>query len=270
MTLELRSVSYRYAGTTRLALDSIDLVIQPGEVVGLVGPNEAGKSTLALVASGLAPATIGGRLDGVVRIDDLATSGAAPHELARRCGVLFQAPATQLSGTTRTVWEEVAFAPRNLGLPLAEIVERVTGALETLGIAELGPRPPGRLSGGQSQLVALASVLAMRPRYLILDEPTSELDPGGSRLVADALARLAGEGGVGLLVIEHKTWLLEELAGRVVAIDAGRIVRDGATREVLSDPLLARIGVEAPPRVRLQASATEAGVRLPEAKPVSA
>jgi energy-coupling factor transport system ATP-binding protein len=268
VTLELRSVSYRYAGTTRPALESIDLVIQPGEVVGVVGPNEAGKSTLALVASGLAPATIGGRLDGVVRIDDLVTSGAAPHELARRCGVLFQAPATQLSGTTRTVWEEVAFAPRNLGLPLAEIVERVAGALATLGIGDLGPRPPGRLSGGQSQLVALASVFAMRPPYLILDEPTSELDPGGSRLVADALARLAGEGGVGLLVIEHKTWLLEELAGRVMAIDGGRIVRDGAAREVLTDPLLSRIGVEAPPRVRLQAAATEAGKRLPEMKPV--
>jgi energy-coupling factor transport system ATP-binding protein len=270
VSLELVAVSYRYAGTTRLALESIDLAIQPGEVVGLVGPNEAGKSTLALVASGLAPATVGGRLEGVVRIDGVVTIDAAPHELARRCGVLFQAPATQLSGTTRTVWEEVAFAPRNLGLPLAEIVERVTSALETLGIGDLGPRPPGRLSGGQSQLVALASVLAMRPPYLILDEPTSELDPGGSRLVADALARLAGEGGVGLLVIEHKSWLLEELADRVVAIDAGRLVRDGRAREVLADPLLSQIGVEAPPRVRLQAAATEAGLRLPDAKPVGA
>jgi energy-coupling factor transporter ATP-binding protein EcfA2 len=262
MSLRLESATYRYAGTRRPSLEAVDLELAPGELVGLVGPNESGKSTLALLASGLAPRTIGGRLTGKVTIDDLDTASAAPHELARACGVLFQSPATQLSGTTRTVWEEVGFGVRNLGLPLAELIERVEWALRTLRIEHLASRAPRRLSGGQAQLVALASVLAMRPAYLLLDEPTSELDPQGSRGVADALAELART-GVGLLVIEHKTWLLEELAARVVVLDEGRVRASGPAGDVLADPLLPGLGVEPPPRVRLERAAADAGVALP-------
>ncbi|HYX12465.1 MAG TPA: ABC transporter ATP-binding protein, partial [Candidatus Acidoferrum sp.] len=218
MSLLLSGATYRYAGSARAALEGVDLEVPAGEVVGVVGANESGKSTLCLVAAGLAPATIGGRLEGTVTIDGFSTASARPHELAQRCGVLFQNPATQLSGTAPTVWEEVAFAPRNLGLPLPEIVDRVEAALSALNVANIAERDPQRISGGQAQLVALAGVLALRPAYLVLDEPTSQLDPQGTRLVGDALARLVDATGAGVLIVEHKTDLLERVTSRVAVL----------------------------------------------------
>ena len=260
MTLALTSVSYRYAGTPRDVLAGITLEVTPGHVTGLVGPNEAGKSTLCLVASGLAPAAIGGRIEGSVTIDGVETRSLRPHELAQRCGVLFQNPTTQLSGTAVTVWEELAFGPRNLGLPIAEIVNRVEWAMATLGIGTLAPRDPARLSGGQAQLVALASVLALQPAYLVLDEPTSQLDPQGTRLVGEALAHLASETGTGILVVEHKTELLAALADRVAVIDGGRIVESGPAQAMLDDPRLPELGVEPPAAVRLRRALLAAGL----------
>jgi energy-coupling factor transport system ATP-binding protein len=263
MSLILRSVTYRYAGSNRAALAVIDLTVERGSVLGIVGANDAGKSTLCLVAAGLAPATIGGRLDGEVLIDGASSTAARPHELAQRCGVLFQNPETQLSGTTATVWEEVAFGPRNLGLSLEEIVERVGWAHSLLGIEGLAGRDPARLSGGQAQLVALASVLAMRPSYLVLDEPTSQLDPHGTQLAGEALARLAASSEVGILLVEHKADLLEGLAERVAVLSAGKVVAIGPAADVLEDERLDGWGVDPPSRIRLERAAQRAGVVLP-------
>ncbi len=263
MTLRLAGARYRYAGTPRVVLDGIDLDVAPGRVVGLVGANESGKSTLCLVASGLAPGSIGGRLEGSVTMDGVETVTLAPHEHAQRCGVLFQNPTTQLSGTAVTVWEEVAFGPRNLGLAVPEIVERVEWALDTLGIAPLAPKDPARLSGGQAQLVALAAVLALRPAYLVLDEPTSQLDPRGTRLVGEALAGLAAETGTGILVAEHKTELLAAMAQDVAALDAGRVALLGPAADVLADPRLVDLGVEPPAAVRLARALEAAGLADP-------
>lgn len=260
MSLRLEAVSYRYAGSPATVLTGVDLVVEQGEVVGLVGANEAGKTTLCLVAAGLAPATIGGRLEGTVHIDDLATAAARPFELAQRCGSLFQNPATQLSGTAPTVWEEIAFGPRNLALPLADVVTRVDQVVETLALGDLVRRDPGRLSGGQAQLVALAGVLALRPTYLILDEPTSQLDPQGTRLVGDALAALAAHANVGVLIVEHKTDLLARLASRVAVIEAGRLVTDDLAATTLADDRLPGWGVQPPSAVRLARAAAAAGV----------
>ncbi len=263
MSLVLAGVRYRYAGSRTDALDRIDLAVPSGSVTGLVGPNEAGKSTICLVAAGLAPATIGGHLEGVVSIDGVESSSARPHELAQRCGILFQNPATQLSGTAPTVWEEVAFGPRNLALPVDDVVDRVTDALAALGIESLAERDPTRLSGGQAQLVALAGILALRPALVILDEPTSQLDPQGTRMVGEALRRLVRENRTAILVVEHKTALLDQLADRVAVVDQGRLIREGPTDEVLSDPALSEHGVEPPPRVRVRSALAGAGLRTP-------
>lgn len=261
MTLRLEGVAYRYAGGDGWALSGIDLELAPGQVVGICGASEAGKSTLCLVASGLAPATVGGTLNGRVSIDGLDSSKARPFELAQRCAILFQQPRTQLSGTAGTTWEEVALGPRNLALPLAEVIERTWSALAALGIEELAEREPDRLSGGQMQLVALAGVLAMRPAYLLLDEPTAQLDPMGSALVADAIARLA-ESGAGILLTEQKADLLARLANRVAVLQGGRVVAHGPAAEVLSDPLLEGAwGVTPPSRVRLARAIDAAGLR---------
>lgn len=255
----LAGATYRYAGATRVALDNVSLDVLPGRVTGVVGATESGKSTLCLVASGLAPGSIGGKLEGSVVIDGVDTRTMPSHEAPQKCGVLFQNPTTQLSGTAQTVWEEVAFGPRNLGLTIHEIVERVSWALAITRIEPLAARDPNLLSGGQAQLVALASILALRPAYLVLDEPTSQLDPFGTRLVGGALVELAREPGTGILVVEHKTDLLAGMADDVVALDGGRVVLRGPARDVLSDPHLASIGVAPPSVVRIERALTATG-----------
>jgi energy-coupling factor transporter ATP-binding protein EcfA2 len=258
--LVLSGVRYRYAGSRAWVLDGVDLDVAAGRVVGVVGPNDAGKSTLALVAAGLAPLVIGGTLEGSVRLAGRETREMAAHEAAQRCGVLFQNPATQLSGTAHTVWEEVAFGPRNLGLDLADIIERVEYALSALRVEDLAPRDPARLSGGQAQLIALASVLALRPACLVLDEPTSQLDPEGTRLVGEGIRRLAETSGSAVLVIEHKTGLLVEIADEAIVLSSGRVVGRGPVRSELASPEVAALGVDPPPAVRLRRALEVAGV----------
>lgn len=262
--LRLTSVRYCYPGTQAPALDGIDLELQSGDVLGLTGANDSGKSTLCLVAAGLAPQSIGGRLEGRVEIGGNATVDLRPDQLAERAGSLFQNPATQLSGTVSTVWEEIAFGPRNLGLPSEEIVDRVEWTMDLLGLGPLGSRDPARLSGGQAQLVALASVLALRPICLILDEPTSQLDPAGTRLVGDALAALAADRSTAILVAEHKTDLLARLASRILVLDHGTVAASGSAGDVLADPRLADYGVDAPSTVRIRRQISDRGERLNE------
>lgn len=259
MTLTLAGVGYRYAGADQPSLLDIDLDLPDATVVGLVGASESGKTTLCLVASGLAPRTVGGRIRGTITLDGEDVDAWPMHRLAEWIGIGFQNPATQLSQVADTVFEEVAFGPMNVGLPRDEVVERTWGALDALRIGELAERDPRRLSGGQQQLVATAGLLAMRPRHLVLDEPTAQLDPAGTRLVADAIARLAA-GGASILVAEQKTDLLAEVASRVVVLDAGRIVRDGPVGEVLADPGLPELGVAPPSAVRLRRAASAAGI----------
>jgi energy-coupling factor transporter ATP-binding protein EcfA2 len=263
--LHMAGARYAYAGTKRWVLEDVDLDLARGRVLGVVGPNEAGKSTLCLVAAGLAPAAIAGRLEGEVSLSGLPTAMAKPHEVAQRAGILFQNPITQLSATAPTVYEEVAFGPRNLGLSVPEVIERVEGALAALRIEPLAPRDPGRLSGGQAQLVALASVVALRPPLLVLDEPTSQLDPAGTRLVGEVLARLARDAEAAVLVVEHKTWLLAEVADEVALVARGRIVARGPAAAILADERVSELGVEPPPEVRLRRAAAARGLTLDSA-----
>lgn len=259
MTLTLAGIGYRYAGARRAALLDVDLELPDGAVVGVAGASEAGKTTLCLVACGLAPRTIGGQIRGTLSLDGENVDHWPMHRLAQRVGIGFENPTTQLSQVAETVFEEVAFGPMNLGQPLDEVTERTWSALEAVGIAALAERDPRRLSGGQQQLVAMAGLLAMRPGHLVLDEPTAQLDPAGTRLVADAIRRLAAD-GASILVAEQKTDLLAEVAGEVVLLDAGRIALRGPAAEVLADPRLEELGVAAPAAVRLRRAAAEAGI----------
>jgi energy-coupling factor transport system ATP-binding protein len=260
--VSLREVSYAYVGTSAKVLEGIDLDLSEGRIVGVVGANEAGKSTLCLVAAGLAPVVIGGHLEGSVEQDGIDTRTSSAGDLGQRVGILFQNPVTQLSGTSVTVYEEIAFGPRNLGLPLGEAAARVEWAAELVGVRDLLPRDPARLSGGQAQLVALGSVLALRPATLVLDEPTSQLDPLGTRLVGDALADLASETGTAILIVEHKTDLLARMADEVLVLAGGKIVKSGVAAEVLADPDLPALGVEPPSDVRLQRAFAQADIAL--------
>lgn len=259
MSLDLQVATYRYPGFARPVLRDISLVIPDGQTVGLVGANEAGKSTLCLVASGLAPASVGGELKGTLTIDGEPMAGRKTYELAERVVVGFQNPNTQRSGIAATVFEEVALGPMNLGLPLGETMQRTRAALALLRLEPIAERNPAQLSGGQAQLVGIASLLAMRPGHVILDEPTAQLDPAGTRLVGEALRQLA-RAGTSLLIAEHKTDLLDGLCERVLVLNDGQIFLDGPTAEVLADPALTDLGVEPPARLRLARALTAAGI----------
>jgi energy-coupling factor transport system ATP-binding protein len=256
--LQLTNATYRYAGYARPVLHEVNLRLDDGEIVGLVGANESGKSTLCLVAAGLAPASIGGELKGTLSLDGEPAADLRTHELSERVVVAFQNPNTQRSGIAATVFEEIALGPMNLGLAVSDTVARTREAVGRLRLDAIIDRDPQRLSGGQAQLVAIASLLAMRPAHVILDEPTAQLDPAGTRLVGEALEALA-QSGTSLLIAEHKTDLLDRLCNRIVVIDGGRIVVDGPTREVFSDPGLIDLGVEPPIRIELARAVAAAG-----------
>jgi len=258
--LTLENVSYRYPGAARPSLTDCQLTLANGEVVGVVGANEAGKSTLGLVASGLAPRSIGGTLTGKLLIDGEDMQARPMHEMAARVGICFQNPTSQLSQVADTVFEEVAFGALNLGLDRLEVVRRSNAALEALGIGGLAERDPRRLSGGQMQLVAVAGLLVMQPQHLVLDEPTAQLDPEGKNLVADALAELAAA-GTALLIAEHDTDLLSRLCSRVIALQAGSIVLNGPASEVLGDTRLVDVGVAPPSSVQLRRALDDAGLQ---------
>ncbi len=259
MSLSLRGVGYRYAGSSRPALLDVDLDLPDGAVVGLLGASEAGKSTLCLVAAGLAPRTVGGKIRGTITLDGADVDAWPMHRLAERVGIGFQNPTTQLSQVSGTVFEEVAFGPMNLGLPRDEVVDRTWEALAALRVEPLAERDPGTLSGGQQQLVAMAGLMAMRPAHLVLDEPTAQLDPAGTRLVGEAIAALAAR-GASILLAEQKTDLVAEVASRTVVLAEGRVVLDGPTPAIVADASLGDLGVAPPSAVRLRRRLEGAGL----------
>jgi len=181
------------------------------------------------------------------------------HRVSMRIGIGFQNPANQLSGVTETVFEEVAFGPMNQGLPRDEVIARTWDALDSLRIDGLAPRDPRRLSGGQQQLVAIAGLMALDPDHLVLDEPTAQLDPAGTRLVGDALQRLAAD-GASILIAEQKTDLLAEIASEVIVLASGRVAMRGPAGDVLADPRLAELGVAPPSAVEIGRALTDAGL----------
>src|SRR5205814_8642840 len=206
------------------ALRDVSLEIEPGEVVALFGPSGSGKSTLLRALAGLVPHFHGGRFSGRVEVSGLDTRRVRPAELAGTVATLFQDPEDQVVFTR--VRAEVVFGLENIGTPPAEIEPRALEALAAVGAAELADRPVAELSGGELQRVCLASVLALRPRLLLLDEPTSQLDPDG----AAAAIELARSSGATVVVSEQRPERVLEACDRVLFLEGGRI-RDGALPE---------------------------------------
>jgi energy-coupling factor transporter ATP-binding protein EcfA2 len=259
MTLSAERVGYRYAGARRPSLLDLDLEVADGEVIGVAGASESGKTTLCLVLSGLAPRTIGGQVRGALRLDGEIVDGWPMHRLSEHIGIGFQSPTNQLSQVAQTVFEEVAFGPMNLGMPRDDVIDRAWAALDRLRIADLAARDPLRLSGGQQQLVAMAGLVAMRPRHLVLDEPTAQLDPEGTRLVAEAIAELAAM-GTSIVIAEQKTDLLAAVCSRALVLVAGKVEILGSVGDVFRDERLADLGVAEPASVRLPRLAIARGV----------
>ncbi len=241
--IEVVDFTFSYRGSQVPALQGATLVVPEGQFCAIVGANGAGKTTLCYTLAGFMPQFFAGEYEGRIRIGGQDALEIAPGQLAGKVGLLFQNPFNQISGARFTVREEVAFGLENLGVPQDEMNRRIKEALATTGLEALPDRSPLRLSGGQQQRLAIASVLAMQPSILVLDEPTSQLDPAGSREVFAALNRLADERQTTIVLTEHKLEWVANFADRVVVLAKGRIVADGPPQAVLISPDLRGYGV---------------------------
>ena len=261
--IDIQSLSFRYEGAEKNALEDITLTVPDGAFLGIIGPAGAGKTTLVNCMSGIIPHAYRGDFYGAVRVEGLDTADNRLTDLSRLAGTVFQDVDSQI--VSSVVEDELLYGLENFGIPRDQVEERLTFALEQVGIAPLRHRAIASLSGGQRQKVAIASLIALRPKILLLDEPTGELDPGSSRQIFSLLRTLNREYGLTVVVVEQKIMLLCEFAERLAVLNEGRVVRDGSVREVLGDiEGLLEIGVNCP-RVALFSSllAAKTGRTLP-------
>lgn len=243
--IEVKDLKYRYPGTTELALDGVSFTVEKGEFIGIAGENGAGKSSLSQALLGLIPQFYKGAYGGSVTVCGMDARSTPVSELCRHVGLVFQNPFNQLSGAKDTVYDEVGYGLQNLGFPPEEIRTRVESVLRCFGIWEYRDRNPFDLSGGQLQRVAICSVLAMKPDVLILDEPTSQLDPEGSEEVFHTVDELT-KMGITIIMIEQK---IEKLAGycdRVLLMHQGHVVDYDTPRKIFSREDLYDLGVNPP------------------------
>lgn len=232
--ISVDNLTYRYPATEEPALSNVSLAIEEGSYVALVGANGAGKSTLCYALAGFIPHFYKGALSGGVTVDGAPLADRALSDLAGTIGLVFQDPFNQITGARFTIREEVAFGLENLGVGRDEMEDRVAEALSLVGLDGIGNRSPYEISGGQQQRLAIASVIVMRPRVLVLDEPTSQLDPAGTRELFSTLARLARDRSTTIVVAEHKIEWVAAFADRVIVLEAGTMAADGSPRDVLS------------------------------------
>lgn len=248
--IEVQEFGYAYPPLTPdqdlvWILEHIDLEVEAGEFVSVIGPTGVGKTTLCLALNGIVPQSTGGVVRGDVWIDGLNTKRHPVAKLARRVGLVFQDPETQFFNLT--VESEVAFGLETMGLGPAEMEERISWALSVVGMSEHRQRSPFHLSGGQKQRVAIASILAMTPKVLVLDEPTASLDPVGKAEVFSVVRQLRRDRGMTIIMVEHEMEHIAEFSDRVVVLDQGRVELDGAPELVFGQTdRLQRIGVGVP------------------------
>lgn len=248
--LSIRDLSFAYAPLVPgrdlgWALRGINLEVRQGEFLSIMGPTGAGKTTLCMALNGIVPQFSGGKIKGKVLVDGLDTRSTPVPELARRVGLVFQEPETQIFNMT--VELEVAFGLENLGLPVVEIEERITWALAQVGASHLRHRPPFQLSGGEKQRVAIASVLAMTPMVLVLDEPTSNLDPEGKMEVFSAVSQLRDQRDLTIVMVEHESEHIAAFSDRVVVLQEGEIALEGPPQAVFPQlEAMREIGVAVP------------------------
>lgn len=248
--ITVENLRYRYPHTKELALDGLDFSVEKGEFIGIIGENGAGKSTLSQVIMGLVPQFYKGAYGGMVTVDGIEAGKTPVAQLCGHVGLVFQNPFNQLSGAKDNVYEEVAFGMQNLGVPAEEMKKRVEEALKLLDIWQYRDRNPFDLSGGQMQRVAIASVLVMRPDVMILDEPTSQLDPEGSDEVFRAVETLTGSGII-ILMIEQKIEKLAAYCDRILLLHKGKQIAFDTPQKVFSMPDLNDYGIQAPAFTRI-------------------
>ena len=259
--IEMSDVSFAYGHQEGYALRDVSLSIEEGSFVGVIGPSGAGKSTLAAVLSGAIPHHHAGRLYGETRIVGVDTCEASITDIAQTVGCVLQDIDAQMVASV--VEDELLFGLENFGVPRERIEGRLSAALDAVGIADLRNREIATLSGGQKQKVAIAAILALAPRVLVLDEPTAALDPASSRSVFDVLRKAQRATGVTVVVVEQMVALLAEYCDRVIVLDEGEVALDGSPHEVFARSAeLRAIGVDTPRTVRISNSLAASGVAV--------
>lgn len=257
--IELDAVNFSYAADAAPALDAVSLRIAAGEFLGVIGPSGAGKTTLACAMSGAIPHHFRGTLYGSVTVDGMDTCEVSLTDISRVVGSVLQDIDTQMVASV--VEDEMLFGLENFGVPHDQIDGRLVEALETVGIADLRDREIATLSGGQKQKVAIAAILALKPRVLVMDEPTAALDPESSRLVFETLRAVNETAGVTVVVIEQKVALLSRYCSRIAVMGEGRIQIEGTPHEVFARATdLRRLGVDSPRTVRISNSLVKRGL----------
>ncbi len=258
----VENVSFRYEGSDTYALDNINFKVRRGELLAIMGPNGAGKTTLCYLLSGIIPNIYGGIRKGRIRVLGRDPWDHPIYETAKTVGVLLQDPETQL--IMPSVFAELAFGPANLGVPKDEILRRIKETLKIIGLEGFEDRHPRELSGGQKQRVALGAILTMMQELIVLDEPTSQLDPIGTTEVFDAIKKLK-EMGKTIILTSHKTEEVAKLADNIIILNDGKIVAQGPPERVLSDvELLEEVGVKPIDYSRYFYEVSRRGVKVSE------
>ena len=241
----VEGLKYKYPLSDTLALDDLSFEVNEGEFIGIIGKNSAGKSTLCQALVGLVPHFYKGAYGGKVIVDGLEVKSHSIADIALKVGMVFQNPFTQVTGSKMSVYDEIAFGLENIGLPRSEIIERTDYVLDLLKIEQVKDHNPFDLSGGQMQRMAIASIIAMKPDILVLDEPTSQLDPAGSEEVFSAIQNLSKQ-GITVILAEHKMEKVAQYCDRVLLLNDGKMVDLDSPAIVFSRKDLEDHGVRAP------------------------
>ena len=231
--VQANHLSFTYTGASKPSIEDISIGIAPGEFVVLTGPSGCGKTTICRCLNGLIPNFYSGDFAGELIVDGMSVKQHTTAELAPHVGMVFQNPENQLFSLS--VERDVAFGPENLGLKREETRKRVDWALDVTGISGLKDKPPYELSGGQQQRAAIAAVLAMQPKVMILDEPTSFLDPKSALEILEVISDLNKKLGITIILVEHRLDIVSKHANRVIVMDNGRIVLDGTPKDVYGE-----------------------------------
>jgi len=258
--IETRDLTYTYPGATKPSIKEVSVTINKGDFVILTGPSGCGKTTLCRCFNGLIPHFYNGNLQGEIVVAGLNVTDQQIHQLARHVGLVFQNPENQLFALS--VEKDVAFGLENFAMPRDEMRKRVDWALQMAGIAELSERPPHELSGGQQQRVAIASVLAMQPDIMVLDEPTSFLDPVGAQKIFEVINELNKKLGITIILVEHRLDLAAKYANHVIVMDEGKVVLNGTPREIFTSEEARLIGVGIPKATKLYQQLKQNGIQL--------
>jgi len=245
MGIEIKNFSYKYPLEDKNVLENLNLKIETGEFWAIVGKNGSGKTTFCNALRRFVPDFYKGEVTGEIVIDGKNLKDFSPKELVTKVGFVFQNPFTQISGVKDTVFEEIAYGLENLAVEKEKIIKRVNETLKLLEIEHLKDKNPQEMSGGQKQRVALASIIVMDPEILVIDEPTSQLDPKGTQDIFKIINIMAKKGKT-IILVEHKLELIAEYAEKIVVLDEGKIILSGDKKEILNNRLLEEKGIGMP------------------------